>query len=194
MCLTALTFAAEASELALQQGLILADTKFEFGLLPTPNGKQLILIDEVLTPDSSRYWSASDYAPGKPQASFDKQYLRDWLIREKLRNVQGVTLPTDVVNETRRKYEEAKDRVMGIGAFAAGVQRLRGGGSTHGNPDLKADDEALIQTDQAADAIKEASGEAKVGVHGKKGVQADEGAILQTDEVTDAIRDEAKKL
>nr|XP_019010815.1 phosphoribosylaminoimidazolesuccinocarboxamide synthase [Kwoniella pini CBS 10737]OCF49596.1 phosphoribosylaminoimidazolesuccinocarboxamide synthase [Kwoniella pini CBS 10737] len=112
----------EASEYALERGLILADTKFEFGLLadPTkPNEKpQLILIDEVLTPDSSRYWSASNYVKGKPQASFDKQYLRDWLISEGLKAKEDVTLPEHVVEETRRKYEEARDRVMGLGQFA----------------------------------------------------------------------------
>jgi phosphoribosylaminoimidazole-succinocarboxamide synthase len=107
----------EAAEYALERGFILADTKFEFGLLDTPNGNQLVLIDELLTPDSSRYWSAEDYSPGKPQASFDKQYLRDWLIAGNLRNKEGVSLPEDVVRETRRKYEEARDRVMGLGNF-----------------------------------------------------------------------------
>ena len=179
---------AEAAEYALTRGLILADTKFEFGLLPTPNGKQLILIDEVLTPDSSRYWSATDHTPGKPQPSFDKQYLRDWLIREGLRNAEGVTLPADVVTETRRKYEEAKDRVMGFGAFTV-VQRLRGGSATHGNPDLKMEETGL-QTDQATDAVRNVAGQEKVGVHGKKGLQVDE-RTLQTDQVEDAIGDAA---
>ena len=102
--------------------MILADTKFEFGLLPSPtasnpNSKTLILIDELLTPDSSRYWSAAEYEQGKPQASFDKQYLRDWLIKEGLRNKEGVKLPEDVVKGTKEKYEEARDRVMGRGKF-----------------------------------------------------------------------------
>ena len=113
---------AEASAYAIERGLILADTKFEFGLLPSPGNKdqkQLILIDELLTPDSSRYWSAANYTPGKSQASFDKQYLRDWLIHSGLRDKQGVTLPDHVVQETRRKYEEAKDRIMGIGTFSS---------------------------------------------------------------------------
>jgi tyrosyl-tRNA synthetase len=109
---------AEAAEYALARGLILADTKFEFGLLPTPSGKQLILIDELLTPDSSRYWSAAEYKSGQPQASFDKQYLRDWLIQEGLRNKEGVALPEQVVRGTKEKYEEARDRVMGLGRFA----------------------------------------------------------------------------
>ena len=109
--------AAEAAAYALDRGVILADTKFEFGLLPSPNGgKQLILIDEVLTPDSSRYWSASTYKEGQPQPSFDKQYLRDWLIKEGLRNKDGVKLPDEVVEETSRKYLEAKDRLTGSGS------------------------------------------------------------------------------
>lgn len=108
-----------AAEYALARGLILADTKFEFGLLDTPNGKQLILIDEALTPDSSRYWSAAAYQEGKPQDSFDKQYLRDWLIKGGLKAKEGVALPEAVVAETKAKYEEARDRVMGLGKFAA---------------------------------------------------------------------------
>jgi phosphoribosylaminoimidazole-succinocarboxamide synthase len=113
----ALTRAAEAAAYALERGLILADTKFEFGLLDSPNGKQLILIDEALTPDSSRYWAADVYTEGKPQPSFDKQYLRDWLISSGVRGKDGVTLPVEVVAETRKKYEEAKDRVMELGSF-----------------------------------------------------------------------------
>jgi phosphoribosylaminoimidazole-succinocarboxamide synthase len=109
----ALALYTEAAAYALQRGLILADTKFEFGLLDTPNGKQLILIDEALTPDSSRYWSAADYKEGRPQASFDKQYLRDWLINSGQKAKENVTLPEDVVAETKAKYEEARDRVMG---------------------------------------------------------------------------------
>ena len=109
---------AEAAAYALERGLILADTKFEFGLLPGPNGdKQLILIDEALTPDSSRYWAAATYVPGQPQPAFDKQYLRDWLTKNNLKRA-GVTLPPDVVAETGRKYEEARDRVMGLGQYA----------------------------------------------------------------------------
>ena len=115
----ALALYNEAAAYALERGLILADTKFEFGLLDTPNGKQLILIDEALTPDSSRYWAAADYVAGKPQPSFDKQYLRDWLIKENLKGKEDVTLPEDVVSETKSKYEEARDRVMGRGKFAA---------------------------------------------------------------------------
>jgi tyrosyl-tRNA synthetase len=138
----ALQVYSEAAAYALERGLILADTKLEFGLLPPNN--QLILIDELLTPDSSRYWSAADYVPGQSQASFDKQYLRDWLISNNLKNAEGVKLPEDVVLKTREKYEEARDRVMGVGAFApkgkVGVQ-VDGG-------------EAGLQTDQVAEAVK----------------------------------------
>jgi tyrosyl-tRNA synthetase len=124
--------------------LILADTKFEFGLLPSPNGgKQLILIDEVLTPDSSRYWSADVYKSDQPQPSFDKQYLRDWLISNNLRARDGVTLPQDVVDETKRKYEEAKDRVIGLGEFGV-----------HGKKGVQGGDEVVLQTDQVTDAIE----------------------------------------
>lgn len=115
----ALRIYTEGAAYALERGLILADTKFEFGLLDSPNGtKQLVLIDELLTPDSSRYWSADVYEKGKPQPSFDKQYLRDWLISNKLKAVDGVSLPEDVVKGTREKYEEARERVMGLGRFA----------------------------------------------------------------------------
>lgn len=110
----------EAADFARERGVILADTKFEFGLQPAKDGGKptLILIDELLTPDSSRYWAANTYVQGKPQDSFDKQYVRDWLIREGLRNKEGVALPDDVVAGTRAKYEEAKERIMGEGNFA----------------------------------------------------------------------------
>lgn len=114
----ALALYTEAAAYALDRGLILADTKFEFGLLPTPNGPQLILIDEALTPDSSRYWAADAYVEGQPQASFDKQYLRDWLIESGLKAKEGVALPENVVAGTKAKYEEARDRVMGKNGFA----------------------------------------------------------------------------
>ncbi|KAK6910279.1 phosphoribosylaminoimidazolesuccinocarboxamide synthase [Kwoniella mangroviensis CBS 8507] len=179
----------EASEYALERGLILADTKFEFGLLPdhsSPNKTQLILIDEVLTPDSSRYWSSSEYVQGKPQASFDKQYLRDWLIKEGLKAKEDVTLPLHVVNETKKKYEEARDRVMGLGEFGK-----------HGKIGVKAGDEDVgLQTDQVEDAIQaEARDKVTSGKHGKIGVKAgDEDLALQTDQVEDAIQSEARKL
>src|SRR3954471_2560225 len=91
------------SEIAEPAGIILADTKFEFGI--DPGTGELILIDEVLTPDSSRFWDASDYAPGRPQASFDKQYVRDYL--ETLdwdKTPPGPELPAEVVAGTRARY------------------------------------------------------------------------------------------
>ena len=94
-----------AADFARQRGVIIADTKFEFGKLP--DGR-LILIDEVLTPDSSRFWPADDYAPGRDQASFDKQYMRNYL--EGLdwnKQPPAPQLPEDVVAGTRRRYMEA---------------------------------------------------------------------------------------
>ena len=95
---------------ARQRGIIIADTKFEFGLF---DGK-LILIDEVLTPDSSRFWPADQYAPGKSQPSFDKQFVRDYL--ETLawdKTPPGPKLPDDVVAKTSAKYLEAYERLTG---------------------------------------------------------------------------------
>ncbi len=97
-------------DFARQRGIIIADTKFEFGLF---EGK-LILIDEVLTPDSSRFWPADQYAPGKGQPSFDKQFVRDYL--ETLtwdKTPPGPKLPDDVVTKTSAKYLEAYERLTG---------------------------------------------------------------------------------
>ena len=99
-----------ARDYARQRGIIIADTKFEFGL---DNGK-LILIDEVLTPDSSRFWPADQYAPGRGQPSFDKQFVRDYL--ETLtwdKTPPGPKLPDDVVAKTTAKYLEAYERLTG---------------------------------------------------------------------------------
>ena len=101
---------AQAAEYAAAKGLILADTKFEFG--ETEDG--LIWIDEALTPDSSRYWDAGLYHPGGPQPSYDKQFVRDYL--ETIRwdkRPPGPTLPDDVVAKTRAKYVEAYERLTG---------------------------------------------------------------------------------
>jgi phosphoribosylaminoimidazole-succinocarboxamide synthase len=95
---------------ARQRGIIIADTKFEFGLYEG----RLILIDEVLTPDSSRFWPADQYVPGKGQPSFDKQFVRDYL--ETLtwdKTPPGPELPEDVVNRTSAKYLEAYERLTG---------------------------------------------------------------------------------
>ena len=104
---------SEARDHALARGLILADTKFEFGV----RDGQLVWIDEALTPDSSRFWPAHGYEPGRAQPSFDKQYVRDYL--ETLRwdkTPPGPSLPDDVVARTRDKYLEALARITGISA------------------------------------------------------------------------------
>jgi phosphoribosylaminoimidazole-succinocarboxamide synthase len=101
---------SRASAWAEPRGIILADTKFEFGLI---NG-ELLLIDEVLTPDSSRFWPQDDYAPGRPQKSYDKQYLRDYL--ESLgwnKQPPPPPLPSEVVANTRSKYLEALKSLTG---------------------------------------------------------------------------------
>ena len=109
-----------AADYARERGIILADTKFEFGML----GDQIILIDEVLTPDSSRFWPADLYAPGGGQPSFDKQFVRDWLESTPCeskpceskpwdKNSPPPPLPTDVIERTRAKYVEAFERLTG---------------------------------------------------------------------------------
>ena len=109
--LRALTLAlyAHGAAHASAQGIIVADTKFEFGIVPGPEGRdEILLIDEVLTPDSSRFWPAGRYAAGGPQPSFDKQYVRDYLDRiEWNRKPPAPALPDDVVTNTRLKYVEA---------------------------------------------------------------------------------------
>ena len=96
---------------AESRGIILADTKFEFGLMP---GGEIILIDEVMTPDSSRYWPRDQYAPGGAQPSFDKQYVRDYLEEIRWNKQPPVpSLPEPVVMRTREKYLEAYRRITG---------------------------------------------------------------------------------
>jgi phosphoribosylaminoimidazole-succinocarboxamide synthase len=120
------------ASLATQRGIILADTKFEFGqvdpnwvpMRPTPGQpasytypgppQELILIDEVMTPDSSRFWDAASYQPGRPQASFDKQFVRDWLETQPWdKTAPGPELPEDVIEGTRARYIEAYERITG---------------------------------------------------------------------------------
>ncbi len=99
-----------ASSVAGERGLILADTKFEFGFV----GDELFLIDEALTPDSSRYWDAAEYEPGRAQDSFDKQFVRDWLIASGWdRNPPAPPLPAEVVDGTAARYLEAFERITG---------------------------------------------------------------------------------
>jgi len=94
----------KGAALAAEKGIIIADTKFEFGIIDD----QLILIDEVLTPDSSRFWPKETYQPGGPQNSFDKQYLRDYLISIKWdKTPPAPTLPDEVIQNTYQKYMEA---------------------------------------------------------------------------------------
>ncbi len=92
-------------------GIVLADTKFEMGIVDG----ELILVDELLTPDSSRLWDAAAYEPGKPQASYDKQFVRDWLEHQPWdKAAPGPELPEDVVAGTRARYVEAFERITGV--------------------------------------------------------------------------------
>ena len=105
-----LTLYRRARDHASQRGIILADTKFEFGIADG----ELLLVDEVCTPDSSRFWPADDYEPGRGQASFDKQYVRDWL--ETLdwnKTPPAPAIPDDVVARTRQRYVAAYERLTG---------------------------------------------------------------------------------
>ncbi len=96
---------------ALERGIILADTKFELGSAP---GAEIVLGDEVLTPDSSRFWPADDYEAGRGQASFDKQYVRDWLDEQGWdHSPPAPQLPEDVIANTSAKYREAFERITG---------------------------------------------------------------------------------
>jgi len=107
----------EGAAHAASCGIIVADTKFEFGLLPDdgrPARDRLILIDEALTPDSSRFWPLDGYQPGRPQPSFDKQFVRDYLEQIHWNKQPPVpSLPEDVVVKTREKYVEAYQRLTG---------------------------------------------------------------------------------
>ena len=109
---TALTLYRFAAAHAAERGIIIADTKFEFGL---DEGRRLVLADEVFTPDSSRFWPADEYAPGRPQPSFDKQFVRDYC--ETLgwdKTAPGPELPADIVAGTRARYVEAFERLTGF--------------------------------------------------------------------------------
>jgi phosphoribosylaminoimidazole-succinocarboxamide synthase len=98
-----------AAAIALKAGIIIADTKMEFGLM----GKKLILIDELLTPDSSRFWPADEYEEGRSQKSYDKQFLRDYLLSLHWnQKPPAPELPPDIIEKTRAKYEEAFSRLV----------------------------------------------------------------------------------
>jgi phosphoribosylaminoimidazole-succinocarboxamide synthase len=108
---------SRAAELAAARGIILADTKFEFGR--RPGSAELVLADEVLTPDSSRFWPADQWEPGHAQPSFDKQYVRDWLLSpatgwDRASGAAPPPLPADVVAATRARYVEAYERLTGL--------------------------------------------------------------------------------
>lgn len=105
-----------AHEFAAERGIILCDTKFEFGILDS----DLVLADEILTPDSSRYWPADLYEPGRGQPSFDKQFVRDWLEQTDWdKNSPPPALPDEIVTKTRGKYLEAFRRITGDAEYLA---------------------------------------------------------------------------
>jgi phosphoribosylaminoimidazole-succinocarboxamide synthase len=106
-----------AEEIARTRGIILADTKVEFGIDPA-NG-EITLGDEVLTPDSSRFWDATTYSPGQAQPSFDKQFVRDWLTSEasgwdKNSGQEPPVLPAEIIERTRERYIDAYERLTGL--------------------------------------------------------------------------------
>ncbi|MEU5213576.1 phosphoribosylaminoimidazolesuccinocarboxamide synthase [Streptomyces sp. NPDC020742] len=109
-----------ARDLARERGLILADTKFEFGFEERPGGEQVLtLADEVLTPDSSRFWPADQWEPGRAQPSFDKQFVRNWLTSpaagwDRTSEQPPPALPQEIVERTRAKYIEAYERLTGL--------------------------------------------------------------------------------
>ena len=107
---TAINIYKKCSKYALSKGIIIADTKFEFGL--NEDGK-LILADEILTPDSSRFWRAAEYTLGETQDSLDKQYLRNWLINNKWEPDNGVVIPDEVIAKTREKYVDIYEILTG---------------------------------------------------------------------------------
>ncbi|HEX7591116.1 MAG TPA: phosphoribosylaminoimidazolesuccinocarboxamide synthase [Candidatus Limnocylindrales bacterium] len=115
----ALALYRRGSAIAEKAGIILADTKYELGVVPEEDGQQfsggeLLLIDEVMTPDSSRFWDAASYEPGRAQASFDKQPIRDWLETQPWdKTYPGPELPAEIVADTRSRYAAAFERVTG---------------------------------------------------------------------------------
>ncbi|KAL4973778.1 hypothetical protein BDW66DRAFT_99612 [Aspergillus desertorum] len=107
----AVTLYRIAHAYALTRGVIIADTKFEFGVDEETN--EVVLADEVLTPDSSRFWPKDSYEIGRGQQSFDKQFLRDWLVKEGLKGKPGVRMTDEIVQKTSEKYKEAWERITG---------------------------------------------------------------------------------
>jgi len=110
-----------AAQYARQRGIIIADTKFEFGWIEVDGQEEIIVIDEVLTPDSSRFWPADGYQPGGPQPSFDKQPVRDWLTASGWnKQPPAPVLPPEVVASTSERYREAYRRLTGRELFRPG--------------------------------------------------------------------------
>ena len=104
---------ARGAETAAANGILVADTKLEFGRDPATG--EIVLADEVLTPDSSRFWPADQWEPGRPQASFDKQFVRDWSATLRWdRTPPGPEVPAEVVEATRARYVEAYERLTGL--------------------------------------------------------------------------------
>ncbi|MET9650410.1 MULTISPECIES: phosphoribosylaminoimidazolesuccinocarboxamide synthase [unclassified Streptomyces] len=115
---TTLAVYGRARDVARERGIILADTKFEFGFEATPEGRTLVLADEVLTPDSSRFWPAASWEPGHAQPSYDKQFVRDWLTSpasgwDRASEQPPPELPQEIVDATRAKYIEAYELLTG---------------------------------------------------------------------------------
>ncbi|RDW86149.1 phosphoribosylaminoimidazolesuccinocarboxamide synthase [Aspergillus mulundensis] len=107
----AVTLYKTAHSYALTRGVIIADTKFEFGV--DEETDEVVLADEVLTPDSSRFWPKDSYEIGRGQSSFDKQFLRDWLVKEGLKGKPGVRMTDEIAQKTSEKYKEAWERITG---------------------------------------------------------------------------------
>lgn len=107
----ALKLYTTARDYADERGIIIADTKFEFGL--DEGTDEIVLVDEVLTPDSSRFWPKDKYEVGRDQESYDKQYLRNWLTKDGLKGKEGVSMPEEIVEGTSAKYREAFEKLTG---------------------------------------------------------------------------------
>lgn len=99
----------QAHQYALARGIIIADTKFEFA----PDGPNIVLIDEILTPDSSRFWPAESYEVGRPQKSFDKQGVRDYLVENGLKDKANVEMPEWLIKQTSNRYIEVFETLTG---------------------------------------------------------------------------------
>ena len=114
---TSIALYTKASQIAAERGIIIADTKFEFGVPLDPGAHGIVLADEILTPDSSRFWDASRYEPGTVQPSLDKQFIRDWLTSDESgwdRMSEPPELPAHIVEKTRDRYLQAYEMLTGL--------------------------------------------------------------------------------